>query len=114
MSKAYDRVEWDFVEVLLKKFEFLKRFIHLIMGCIFTVKYSILLNASPLTPIASTRGLRQGDPVSPFLFVLCDEMFSFLLQKAKEKLSCKVLKSINMPQLFLIYFLQMTIFYLAW
>lgn len=58
MSKAYDRVEWDFVEVLLKKFEFLKRLIHLIMGCIFAVKYSILLNGSPLTPIASTRGLR--------------------------------------------------------
>lgn len=80
MSKAYDRVEWDFLEELLNRMQFPSRWIYLIMQCVRSVKYSILLNGIPLPEITPSR--RQGDPLSPYLFVLCTELFSFLLDKA--------------------------------
>jgi len=56
MSKAYDRVEWDFLEAMLRKFEFANRWIDLLMACARTVSYSILINGQPhgrIFPIVS-------------------------------------------------------------
>lgn len=54
------------------------------MVCVSTVKYSILLNGQSYGFIAPNRGLRQGDPISPFMFVLCAEGLSFMLNQASD------------------------------
>jgi hypothetical protein len=83
MSKAYDKVEWDFLELLMRKIGFAERWVDLIMTCVRTISYSILINGRPYGHIRPTRGIRQGDPLSPYLFILCSEGLSTLLHKAE-------------------------------
>ncbi|XP_075636519.1 uncharacterized protein LOC142608713 [Castanea sativa] len=83
MSKAYDRVDWNFLEQLMRKLGFPEKWIHLIMGCVKTVTYTVLVNGEPRGTIQPTRGIRQGDPLSPFLFLLCTEGLNRLIKRAE-------------------------------
>ena len=83
MNKAYDRVEWLYMEKLMWKMGFAEAWVKLMMMCISTATYSVLINGEPQGHITPTRGLKQGDPLSPYLFLLCTEGFRGLLKKAE-------------------------------
>ncbi len=83
MSKTYDRVEWKFLERVMQQMGFHPKWVTLMTECISTVSYSILINGAPHSFIKPSRGLRQGDPLSPYLFLLCAEGFHSLIHKAQ-------------------------------
>ncbi|XP_013745364.2 uncharacterized protein LOC106447969 [Brassica napus] len=84
MSKAYDRLEWEFIRLVLQRMGFHEKWIHWIMECISSVTYAFLINGSPRGRVKPSRGIRQGDPLSPYIFILCSEVLSGLCNKAQE------------------------------
>jgi hypothetical protein len=81
MTKAYDRVEWGYLEGVLLKLGFNSRWVKSVMRCVTNVKYAIKVNGDLTESFIPTRGIRQGDPISPYLFLLCAEGLSCLLQQ---------------------------------
>ncbi|XP_056863970.1 uncharacterized protein LOC108850387 [Raphanus sativus] len=84
MSKAYDRLEWDFVRLVFDKLGFDAIWVHWVLQCISTVTYSFLVNDSALGQVIPQRGIRQGDPLSPYIFILCGEVLSGLCRAGQD------------------------------
>ncbi|XP_075654894.1 uncharacterized protein LOC142625070 [Castanea sativa] len=83
---------------MLQLYKFLEPLTKLILSCISTSSISVLLNGGKLESFLPSRGIRQGDPLSPYLFIMCIEMLGFLIDlKSEEKLWDPVKASRNGP-----------------
>ena len=83
MSKAYDQFEWSFIEMVLTRLGFHRKWVALIMQCVTSVSLSFLVNDTAQGRVYPKRGIRQGDPLSPYIFFLCSEVLSGLCTKAQ-------------------------------
>ena len=92
ISKAYDPVDWRYLRWMMMKMNFPSQLVELTLKCVESVSFRVLLNDTPTCPFVPSRGLRQGDLLSPFLFVICIEGFSTLLRKATKDGMIKRLK----------------------
>ena len=82
IEKAYDHLSWEFLSQVLDKMGFGKRWVSWMNWCISTASFSILVNGSPTGFFQNSRGLRQGDPLSPYLFVIGMEALSRMMKRA--------------------------------
>lgn len=80
-EKAYDTVSWNFLRLIMKKTGFGIQWMHWMEASVFSSHMSFLVNDNPTMDFDAERGLRQGDPLSPFLFVLVTEALVGLIQR---------------------------------
>jgi hypothetical protein len=83
-EKAYDSVDWSFLDYMLGRFGFSDKWRAWIRACVYAGSMSVLVNGSPTAEINIQRGLKQGDPLAPFLFLLVAEGLGGLMKKAVE------------------------------
>jgi hypothetical protein len=81
-ERAYDTVSWRFLERMMVKMSFSDGWIKWMRSCIFESSMSVLVNGSPSDDFKVGRGLRQGDPLSPFLFLIAAERLAGLMSRA--------------------------------
>ncbi|KAK5835810.1 hypothetical protein PVK06_011519 [Gossypium arboreum] len=92
MSKAYDRLESNFIKTIMKKMGSDWKWVEKIMDCVRSIKYTVKCNNILSDIFIPERGLHQGDPLSPYLFLFCMEAFSRMLIHAQEN---KILRGIR-------------------
>lgn len=93
-EKAFDSVNWGFLDSLMQQMGFGAKWRAWIHGCLSSAKASILVNGSPTGEFQLMRGVRQGDPLSPFLFILAMEGLNVAIKGAVGK---RLLKGVNLP-----------------
>ena len=84
MKKAYDRVEWPYLRAIMLRLGFHRLWVEMIMRLVTSVSFSIQLNGDFLEPFTPSRGIRQGDPISPYLFLLAAEGLLCLLKSRNQ------------------------------
>ncbi|KAK1274399.1 hypothetical protein QJS04_geneDACA021886 [Acorus gramineus] len=94
-SKAYDNVRWDFLLHLLQCHGFEPNWIRMVKECITSAKACVLVNGKPCGFFHMNKGLRQGDPLSPLLFIVAVNAFSRLMSMAEREGWVKVLPICN-------------------
>uniref|UniRef100_A0A8I6Y3E3 Reverse transcriptase domain-containing protein n=1 Tax=Hordeum vulgare subsp. vulgare TaxID=112509 RepID=A0A8I6Y3E3_HORVV len=81
LLKAYDRIEWEYLHACLLRLGFAEAWVNSVMRCVTSTRYAVRVNGELTSPVVPSRGIRQGDPISPYLFVLCTEGLSCLMQQ---------------------------------
>jgi len=84
LAKAYDKLNWTYIRRVLISFGFDHNWVRWVMALVAYPSFSILINGSPSETFIPSRGLRQGDPLSPFLFILMMEGLGRSIKQAKE------------------------------
>ncbi|KAL9665795.1 hypothetical protein QQ045_000116 [Rhodiola kirilowii] len=84
MSKAYDKIEWRFLEQMMLALGFDRSWVKMVMLCVRSVSYKVRINNQISESIYPSRGLRQGDPISPYVFLLCAEWLNYAVGEYQE------------------------------
>ncbi|CAM8979923.1 unnamed protein product [Rhodiola kirilowii] len=95
MAKAYDRIDWTFLRCILLQLGFHQLWVDRIMGYVMSVRYCIKINGVITEFFTPMRGLRQGDPLSPYLFIMCTEWLSYKLRALHEN---RLIKGISIAR----------------
>lgn len=85
LIKAYDKIDWNFLRLLLLQIGLDQELVCWIMACVTNVQFSVLVNGAPSSFFHSSRGLRQGCPLSPLLFILVMDSLSRLIASYKNQ-----------------------------
>ena len=112
LEKAYDKFEWSFIRSMLFIFNLPENLIEIIMSCNTTVTTSILFNGGSLDAFSPSKGIRQGDPLFPYIFIMCMEYLGQLIQdKCKEGRWKPVKASRNGPSFSHLFFADDLVFF---
>lgn len=84
VAKAYDRLEWHFLEAMMQKFGFNSVWRERVMACVKTVSYSFVHEGEIFGEVQPQRGIRQEDPISPYLYILYAEGLSSMIRRHEE------------------------------
>lgn len=95
MSKAYDCVEWGFLELVLKKIGFNQKVVSLFMRCVSCVIDQITHAGRTFGSTTPSRGIRQSDPLSSYLFLICIEGFTVLIHEYER---CNLISGIKVAR----------------
>lgn len=91
-EKVYDSISWSFIDYMLMRHGFSTTWRKWMWGCYTTNSISVLVNGSPTSEFSAFRGLKQGDPLAPFLFIMAAVGLAGLIRKAEESKSFKGLR----------------------
>lgn len=89
-DKAFDSINWNYLDSVLDQMGFGSKWRAWIRGCLFSSRASIIMNRCDTKEFNISRGMRQGDPLSPFLFIIAMEGLNVALKTAGERVSIKV------------------------
>jgi hypothetical protein len=82
LEKAYDKINWHYMVKTLEAFGFAQNWINWIVNLVSMITYSLLINGAPTKPFCPSRGIKQGGPLSPFMFILMMEGLSKSIRSA--------------------------------
>lgn len=85
ISKAYDKMDSNYMRQIILKMGFDVKWVNLIMLCVTTMQYFVFVNDQHIGPIMPKRGLRQGDPLLPYLYIICAEGLSVLIRDVERQ-----------------------------
>lgn len=95
MEQAYDCMAWDTLAKVMELMGFKEQFICWVMQCITRPKFTLLINGSRTQGNNARSGLRQGCPLSPYLFILCSELFSKTFRQRGGQLGIKCVRNME-------------------
>jgi hypothetical protein len=113
LTKAYDRVDWGYLEGVLIRLGFHSKWIGWVMECVTTVHYAIRFNNVSPDPFAPARGLRQGDPLLPYLFLFVADDLSKLIHDQVAKGELRQLMSADVRQVSHLLFADDTLLFMV-
>jgi len=97
IAKAYDSLEWNFIENTMRSMGFPPNTINVVMNCIRLVSFSIIINGQPTDTFTPYRDIKQGNPLSPYIFITCAEVLHGLISKSQEEGHIQFLLLLPMP-----------------
>ena len=109
LEEAYNKLEWSFITDILGKVNLSKNLIQVIMSCMSTISTIVLFNRGYTEEFCPSKGIRQGDPLFPYLLIICMDYLRQLIQEMCEENIWIPIKPLEVDRLFLIYSLLTTL-----
>lgn len=106
-EKAFDTINWEYLDSVMNQMAFGRRWCAWINGRLSSVRASVLINGAPIEEFLITRGVRQGDPLSPFLIILPMEGLHMAIKGTCNKSLIQGVKLLREGPLYHTYFMRM-------